>query len=217
MANTNLASNRNTCNNGDRFTARPHQYEIYHERQSKQLCALHALNNLFQDPHAFSKQELDTICKELAPDCRILNPHRSVLGLGCYDVNVIICALSRKDYDVIWFDKRKELSDLNLNNIFGFILNIPDPPSTSIFAIPIQYLPAQAKVWSSQKHWIAIRKLGSYYFNLDSKLDSPICIGHDNDLIQYLQHRVPINLVEILIVVPKKVSDDGSWIVRAGV
>lgn len=80
---------------------------IYHERQSKQLCALHALNNLFQDSTAFRQQDLDAICKELAPDSRIFNPHRSVLGLGCYDVNVIISALSKKGFDVIWFDKRK--------------------------------------------------------------------------------------------------------------
>lgn len=80
--------------------------KIYHERQSKQLCALHALNNLFQNS-SFSKQDLDTLCKELAPDYRIFNPHRSVLGLGCYDVNVIIEALSKKGLDVVWFDKRK--------------------------------------------------------------------------------------------------------------
>lgn len=80
---------------------------IYHERQSKQLCALHALNNLFQDPQAFKKHDLDEICKELAPSARIFNPHRSSLGLGCYDVNVIIAALSKRNLDVIWFDKRK--------------------------------------------------------------------------------------------------------------
>lgn len=81
--------------------------EIYHERQSKQLCALHALNNLFQDKEAFTKKELDEICSELAPDSRLFNPHRSALGLGCYDINVIISALAKKGYEVIWFDKRK--------------------------------------------------------------------------------------------------------------
>lgn len=81
--------------------------EIYHERQSKQLCALHALNNLFQDPKAFSKKDLDVICSELAPNSRLFNPHRSAFGLGCYDVNVIIAALSKKLFEVIWFDKRR--------------------------------------------------------------------------------------------------------------
>lgn len=81
--------------------------QIYHERQSKQLCALHALNNLFQSPETFKKQDLDAICDELAPDSRIFNPHRSTFGLGCYDVNVIISALAKKGYDVLWFDRRK--------------------------------------------------------------------------------------------------------------
>lgn len=81
--------------------------QIYHERQSKQLCALHALNNLFQNQLTFKKEDLDAICKELAPDSRITNPHRSTFGLGCYDVNVIISALSKKGFDVKWFDKRK--------------------------------------------------------------------------------------------------------------
>jgi len=80
---------------------------IYLERQSKQLCALHALNNLFQDSKAFTKQSLDDICRELAPDARIFNPHGSMFGLGCYDVNVIMSALSKKGFSVIWFDKRK--------------------------------------------------------------------------------------------------------------
>ena len=35
---------------------------IYHEKQSRELCALHALNNLFQDGTAYSKCVLDEIC-----------------------------------------------------------------------------------------------------------------------------------------------------------
>ena len=35
---------------------------IYHEKQSRELCALHALNNLLQDRTAFCKNDLDAIC-----------------------------------------------------------------------------------------------------------------------------------------------------------
>lgn len=93
-----------------------HSTTIYHERQSKQLCALHALNNLFQDAKAFTKQDLDSICKELASGRFFFNPHKSLFGLGCYDVNVIIAALAKKNYDIIWFDKRKLV----------FFLQLPD-------------------------------------------------------------------------------------------
>ena len=36
--------------------------DVYHERQIKELCALHALNNLFKDGEAFSKKDMDEIC-----------------------------------------------------------------------------------------------------------------------------------------------------------
>ena len=81
--------------------------DIYHERQSLQLCALHVVNNLMQQQE-FSKSELDAICLELAPDSYPWwNPHRSPLGLGNYDVNVIMTALQRRGFDTVWFDKRR--------------------------------------------------------------------------------------------------------------
>ena len=36
---------------------------IYHEKQIKELCALHALNNLFQE-NFFTKTILDQICEQ---------------------------------------------------------------------------------------------------------------------------------------------------------
>lgn len=54
----------------------------------------------------FKKPELDDICAQLSPD-EWINPHKSMLGLGQYDVNVIMSALQLKGYDAIWFDKRK--------------------------------------------------------------------------------------------------------------
>lgn len=38
--------------------------DVYHERQMKELCALHALNNLFQSQTAFTKKDLDEICNK---------------------------------------------------------------------------------------------------------------------------------------------------------
>lgn len=108
----------------------------YHEKQVLSLCALHALNNLFQgnstiktpdrfvcrfvniNPSAkqmykknisergsYSKSELDEICKHLSDQW--INPHRSMLGLGNYDINVIMTALQKKGCAAVWFDKRK--------------------------------------------------------------------------------------------------------------
>ena len=79
--------------------------EIYHERQRQMLCAVHALNNLFQDRNAYSKADLDAISYSLSPDS-FVNPHKNVLGLGNYDVNVLMAALQLKEYEAVWFDKR---------------------------------------------------------------------------------------------------------------
>ena len=79
--------------------------EIYHERQRLMLCAVHSLNNLFQDRNAYSKEDLDAISYQLSPDA-FVNPHKNMLGLGNYDVNVMMVALQLKNYEVVWFDKR---------------------------------------------------------------------------------------------------------------
>ena len=42
----------------------------------------------------------------LSPESWI-NPHKSVFGLGNYDVNVIMAALQSRDLSTVWFDKRK--------------------------------------------------------------------------------------------------------------
>ena len=69
------------------------------------LCAVHSLNNLFQDRNAYSKEDLDAISYQLSPD-NFVNPHKNMLGLGNYDVNVVMAALQMKDYEAVWFDKR---------------------------------------------------------------------------------------------------------------
>lgn len=68
----------------------------------------HAFNweNLFIEQGSYSKDQLDEICRHLSPSDWI-NPHRSILGLGNYDINVIMTALQRKGCDAVWFDKRK--------------------------------------------------------------------------------------------------------------
>ena len=81
---------------------------IYHEKQVRQMCALHVLNNLCQDGEAFTKADLDGICADLDPSSSwLFNPHKSALGLGNYDVNVIMMALQKRGLKALWFDKRR--------------------------------------------------------------------------------------------------------------
>ncbi|OQR71190.1 josephin-1-like [Tropilaelaps mercedesae] len=192
---------------------------VYHERQLKELCALHALNNLFQDGKAFNKHMLDQICHSLSPD-HLVNPHKSVLGLGNYDVNVIMAALQSKGFEAIWFDKRKDPSTIDLGKILGFILNVPNELKLAFLQFPL-----------SRKHWVAVREVrqlvtepypscefypGSrprgeppgLFFNLDSKLDAPMCIGGEDDVIKFLRDQAKSKEREIFIVVRQDVGKE---------
>ncbi|XP_019870120.1 josephin-like protein [Aethina tumida] len=174
--------------------------EIYHEKQVRELCALHALNNLFQSRDAFTKNELDGICQTLSPD-NWINPHKSVLGLGNYDINVIMKALQSRGYETIWFDKRKDPSCLQLKNICGYILNVPSDYKISFITLPLR-----------RRHWITIRELNGLFYNLDSKLDKPLIIGRDQDLLNYLKQELDCKDKELFLVVSQELDKNQAWL-----
>ncbi|OTF76589.1 josephin-1-like protein [Euroglyphus maynei] len=176
---------------------------IYHEKQSRQLCALHALNNLFQNSNAFTKNELDSIAETLSPSSLILfNPHKSKFGFGNYDVNVILMALQNKDYEAVWFNRKKDPKRLNLNVIFGFILNIPNDCDFWKNALTF--------FTSSRRHWIAVRKFDSNYYNLDSKLKEPISIGQEENLFDFLQTNLAEKNAEVFVIVTKEIAQQNN-------
>jgi josephin len=185
--------------------------ELYHEKQVKQLCALHALNNLFQDKNAFCQKDLDSICHALSPTSRFINPHKSSLGLGNYDVNVLMTAVQQKGFEAVWFDKRKNPEHLRLDRIKGFILNIPNPSYSNkwgaqhLINLPLSFL-------MSKKHWISIIKFHENYFNLDSKLDRPSLVGGGPELMKYLRDKIETNDCEVFIVVSRADAAEHSYI-----
>lgn len=174
---------------------------IYHEKQKWELCALHALNNLFQDEKAFTKQNLDELCQGLSPGS-VVNPHKSMLGLGNYDVNVIMRAVQSKECEAIWWDKRRDMKDINFSNIIGFILNILSPLQFGFVSVPIR-----------RKHWIAVRQVDGVYYNLDSKLTKPSEIGSQEDLRTFLKSSLRQKGCELLLVVSSVADADRSWLV----
>ncbi|XP_025916023.1 josephin-2 isoform X2 [Apteryx rowi] len=173
--------------------------ELYHERQRLELCAVHALNNVLQRP-CFTQEAADEICKRLAPEAR-LNPHRSVLGTGNYDINVIMAALQSLELAAVWWDKRRSLERLALGRIVGFILNVPSNVSLGFVSLPV-----------SRKHWLAVRQLRSTYYNLDSKLKAPARIGGEGELRTFLRQFLSQGLCEVFLVVPKAVEEAGAWL-----
>lgn len=72
--------------------------KLYHERQVKELCALHALNNLLQSDQAFTKKDLDDICiRYVLYLCAIMSRH------ACFLLLFLLCSFSkcRREKDVV--------------------------------------------------------------------------------------------------------------------
>lgn len=140
---------------------------------------------------------MDEICTNLCPD-ELINPHRSVLGLGNYDVNTLMVALESQLMQLIWFDRRKEITadSLEIRKAFGFILNIPSDYSFAFVTLPIK-----------SRHWICVKKMhDEQFYNLDSKLDRPRAIGTETDFLKYLEGEMKSNNKELFIVYPKESS-----------
>ncbi|XP_045437585.1 josephin-2 isoform X2 [Pipistrellus kuhlii] len=172
---------------------------VYHERQRLELCAIHALNNVLQQ-RLFSQEAADEICKRLAPDCR-LNPHRSFLGTGNYDINVIMAALQGLGLTAVWWDRRRPLTQLALPHVLGLILNLPAPVSLGLLTLPLR-----------RRHWVALRQVDGVYYNLDSKLRAPEALGDEDGLRSFLGAVLAPGLCQVLVVVTKEVEEKNSWL-----
>eukprot|EP01084_Bolivina_argentea_P222811 377096_1 len=169
--------------------------QLYHEKQQLEMCLVHSLNALLQRKQ-FTRQNINEICKELAPD-KIINPHKSFLQTGNYDANVLMSALQKIHIDIEWFDARK-VNEINLNddnlfwnyleckdNVFiGFILNIP---SKAMFKM------------IKRRHWITIKQINGIWYNLDSKLKKPQQYQNAQQLTEYLQYNLNTNNAQLMI------------------
>ncbi|CDW58842.1 josephin protein like [Trichuris trichiura] len=192
-------------------------HRVYHEKQLLQLCALHALNNLFQKA-IYTKAQLDEICLRLTPS-RLLNPHRSMFGLGDYDINVIQEALLKTGCSALWFDRRKNVDSVLTTDFIGFIVNVPS--SWSLLGVPIP-------LWSN-RHWVraclstffqtknspplfafqyAIREIEGTYYNLDSKLSNAQVIGGRQQLVQFLSDLLQSRDVQLFTIVRRDSADN---------
>uniref|UniRef100_A0AAQ4QIB2 Josephin-1 n=1 Tax=Gasterosteus aculeatus aculeatus TaxID=481459 RepID=A0AAQ4QIB2_GASAC len=147
---------------------------IYHEKQRRELCALHALNNVFQDGAAFSRDTLQEIYQRLSPGTLVTPHKKSMLGNGNYDVNVIMAALQTRGFEAVWWDKRRDVCSIELSNVTGFILNVPSNLRWGPLRLPLK-----------RQHWIGVREVGGVYYNLDSKLRGPQPIGSPDELSFY--------------------------------
>ncbi|NP_001089918.1 Josephin domain containing 1 L homeolog [Xenopus laevis] len=174
--------------------------QIYHEKQRRELCALHALNNVFQDDGAFTRETLQEIFQRLSPNTLVTPHKKNMLGNGNYDVNVIMAALQTKGYEAVWWDKRRDVNLISLSNVTGFIMNLPSSLSWGPLKLPLK-----------RQHWICVREVGGNYYNLDSKLKRPEWIGSEDDLRKFLRYHLRGKNCELLLVVSEEVEVHQRW------
>ena len=60
-------------------------------------------------------------------------------------------------------------------------------------------------------HWFAVRKINDSYYNLDSKLSSPHCIGNEEKVIAFLTELLSLPAVQLFIIVGKNVAENSHW------
>ncbi|KAG7275499.1 hypothetical protein CRUP_032542 [Coryphaenoides rupestris] len=169
---------------------------IYHEKQRRELCALHALNNVFQDGTAFSRDALQEISQRLSPSTLVTPHKKSMLGNGNYDVNVIMAALQTRGFEAVW-----DVGGIALANVTGFILNVPSNLRWGPLRLPLK-----------RQHWIGVREVAGVYYNLDSKLRGPHPIGSADELRKFLRHQLRGKNCELLLVVSEDVEAHQTWI-----
>lgn len=96
----------------------------------------------------------------------------------------------------------RKFSDLRFENIFGFIINVPQ--QTSLWKKIITLGNA------STRHWFAIRYLNDTYVNLDSKLLRPEEIGDEEYLESFVLRHLRVDS-QALIIMTKEVEAEESW------
>jgi hypothetical protein len=84
-----------------------------------------------------------------------VNQHRAWSGLGDYDLNVILYALSTRGLDGTFHDSRQSISRVSLEGVVGLLVN----GAGEIRSI---------NAFGSGNHWYTIRLVGSTWWDLNS-------------------------------------------------
>lgn len=146
-------------------------------------------------------------CVQYSCTCMLVSmriPNLVDSSSACLYSRIFYILIIKWNYFFLIFDfgfTHRDINQLVLENIFGFILNIP-----ADFTIGRIHLPLH------RKHWIAVRQIGSIFYNLDSKLDAPEAIGAEGALRKFLTEQVESKEKQMLLVVNPAVAHSGAWI-----
>lgn len=85
---------------------------------------------------------------------------------------------------------------IDLSAIVGFILNVPSDYKFGFITLPLH-----------KRHWIAVRDIDGKYYNLDSKLQAPECIGTEQQLFVYLKQQLQANDRELFVIIETSANE----------
>ena len=156
--------------------------ELYHEKQRLAHCAIHALNNLFQQDW-ISYSDFTAIAEDLHSADKstgisgtfTFNPYRSVLPyIGNFDIQCIVHALQTKGCRIsnhIALSASLSLESLYVYdpNTIGYVIN---EEVRSLFGL------------RKSNHWIAVLRKNGSFVNLDAELTSPEIIKSEEALVK---------------------------------
>lgn len=98
-------------------------------------------------------------------------------------------------------DRFRDPFCIDTSHILGFIMNVPSEYKFGFIVMPFR-----------RRHWIAIRKVNKFYWNLDSKLNAPECIGDDAEVINYLSNQFKSNDMELFVIVNSETGQTKRWL-----
>lgn len=101
-------------------------------------------------------------------NCTILYNQILEIGKNIFAVSLVMVSLS------LYFSLSllcRTVESLCTAKVHGFILNVPSRVCLGIVSLPLR-----------RHHWLAVRQVSGQYYNLDSKLKSPLCIGGEAEL-----------------------------------
>lgn len=107
------------------------------------------------------------------------HPHRSVIGLGNYDVNVLMYALQEAGLKTKWVGMGVGMESVMGREVVGFLVNV-----VGKWRWPVLL----RAVLEERRHWVAVVKGGDGVFYLvNSDKEEAEWIGSEGDAVGYLE------------------------------
>ncbi len=143
---------------------------IFHEIQDGALCAQHCLNSLLQGDY-FTAVDLAQIAEQLDTQERV---HMSEAGTSTKEYATFL-GQGSSNYDDSGFFSIQVLQKA----LSAFGLDLVPFSSQNPLAIQARNDPTALKAFicNFKEHWYTIRKIGNYWFNLNSMFKAPELIS----------------------------------------